>query len=303
MSSQAWRVKVLKAEAVLHPPSYPLSTSVIRFEIDSGASAHFVNSSAGLDHFDSRQTMTVQVADQHSLRTAGVGDIQGKIKAVHVVPEFGTNLLSVLSLYKEGLATLFHPDHGVIIGPAKAMQATCHEVLGIGHVEDDSFVIDIKTSPRPPSNPSVARPASVSLPSPQTYAAAVSKSPAVISASTKARAELWIRRLGFPHPARMLAMIQRSSAYKLNLPSSIRLSDLPSSELDPYQLGKHRAHPHRNLNSHKTAKAPFEHLHLDIKVVNEPSYGKSINLLVIVCDYSRWKVAIPLVHRKAYYLL
>jgi hypothetical protein len=97
-SNQAWRVKVLKAEAVYRPPSTPLSSSVIRFEIDSGASAHFVYSPIGLDHFDSHQTMTVQVVDQHSLSTTGVGEIQGKIKAVHVVPEFGTNLLSVLSL-------------------------------------------------------------------------------------------------------------------------------------------------------------------------------------------------------------
>jgi hypothetical protein len=147
------------------------------------------------------------------------------------------------------------------------MRATCHEVLGVGHVQDDSFIIDIKTSPRPLLNSSVAQLNSASMPPSKTYAASISKSSVAVSPSTKARAELWIHRLGFPHPARMLAMIQRSSAYKLNLPNSIRLSDLPSSELDPYQLDKHRSHPHRNLNNHKTAKAPFDHLHLDIKVV------------------------------------
>jgi hypothetical protein len=56
-------------------------------------------------------------------------------------------------------------------------------------------------------------------------------------------------------------------------------------------MGKMTAKARKRIKR-KMSKAPFEQIYLDLKVVNEPSYGGALYLLVIVDDYSSWRACI-----------
>jgi hypothetical protein len=280
-SANAWSVKVLAANAVRQPPQS--KPGFITFEIDSGASAHFVTTKAGLDDYDPTSSICVEVADKRSMLTTGKGHISNKIQDVHVAPEFGNNLLSVLSLYKDGLATIFHPSHGVLVARAEDLHVQCNEVLCKGRVENDSFLMDIHTSPitsRTTELPTAK----------ETYAAMATKSKTVTKTiQVRDRAELWVRRLGYPSPSRVMKLVQNRVANRIDLPDSIEESDIPSKDLDAYHEGKDQAHPHRDLGAKKSTSTPFKLIHMDVKVVNVESYGRAKYILIIVCDFTRWK--------------
>jgi hypothetical protein len=59
------------------------------------------------------------------------------------MPDFTTNLLSVMRLYTEGKATCFHPDVGVLIADAKDVTLQCKKPLAIGTIRDGSFQVDV----------------------------------------------------------------------------------------------------------------------------------------------------------------
>jgi hypothetical protein len=269
---------------------------IITFEVDSGASAHFVTTKTGLDGFDPTSSICVEVADQRSMLTSGKGHIANKVQDVHVAPDFGNNLLSVMSLYKDGLATIFHPRHGVLVARAEDLHIKCSEVLCKGRVEDDSFLIDIHTSPNVSASRSTHDPKPVPV-TKTSYAAMAAKSkPTTTTIQVRDKAELWVRRLGYPSPSRVVKLVQ-NRANRIDLPASIAASDIPSKELDAYHEGKDHAHPHRDLGSKKSTSVPFQLVHMDVKVVNIESYGRAKYILVIVCDFTRWKTSLPLIHK------
>jgi hypothetical protein len=94
-----------------------------------------------------------------------------------------------------------------------------------------------------------------------------------------------------------MSLIQNRAANRIDLPATIKESDIPSLRLDAYHEGKDNAHPHRDLEGKKSTTRPFQLIHMDVKVVNDQSYGKAKYLLLIVCDFTRWKVAIPINHK------
>ena len=112
------------------------------------------------------------------------------------MPDFTTNLLSVMRLYTGGKATCFHPDVGVLIADAKDVTLQCKKPLAIGTIRDGSFQVDVKVSP-PPTNKS--------------YAQIVQSSRVSPSDSLT----LWIKRLGFPSRDRFLSLIKHSPAYHI----------------------------------------------------------------------------------------
>ena len=77
------------AKVVTQLPGY------ITFEVDSGASDHFVNTLAGVSEFDRSKTIEIVVADGRALTTGGTGCLPGRLPTVNYVPSFCTSLLSV----------------------------------------------------------------------------------------------------------------------------------------------------------------------------------------------------------------
>ena len=55
-----------------------------------------------MNNFKPDISIDLEVADQRLVQTKGMGEITGKISNIHVAPTFGTSLLSVYQMYKEG---------------------------------------------------------------------------------------------------------------------------------------------------------------------------------------------------------
>jgi hypothetical protein len=72
------------------------------------------------------------------------------------------------------------------------------------------------------------------------------------------------------------------------LPKHLSSAVFKTDAVEAYNLAKSKAQPHRDLNMKKTAKAPFELIHVDTEVVNCTSYGGAIYRTTCVCDYSRY---------------
>ena len=58
-------------------------------------------------------------------------------------------------------------------------------------------------------------------------------------------AKLWLRRLGFPNPHRVLQMLRDKLATNVTLPKDLTFEDFHIEEEDAYQQGKMRCKPHR----------------------------------------------------------
>lgn len=97
---------------------------------------------------------------------------------------------------------------------------------------------------------------------------------AAIANSKTTLAQLWLRRLGFAHPQRILTIYHNGLADNFELPKSLAIDDFRAEEIDAYVMGKSKAHPHRpDPSSHKKAEEPFEFIYFDLKVVNTESWG------------------------------
>ena len=123
--------------------------SIKVFELDSGSSDHIAMDDTGLDEVK-QASQKFEVADQRIVTSQGYGSIGNKLKTVHVVPSFGANLMSMIQLYRDGKATLFHPTHGIMIAEAEDMHITCSKPLCVGYIEGNSFKVDIKVPPKTP---------------------------------------------------------------------------------------------------------------------------------------------------------
>ena len=100
-----WSVKSVKSVQ-----QYDEEVGHITFTVDSGADVTVKHGNGvGLNNFKPDISIDLEVADQRLVQTKGMGEITGKISNIHVAPTFGTSLLSVYQMYKEGKAVLFHP--------------------------------------------------------------------------------------------------------------------------------------------------------------------------------------------------
>eukprot|EP00595_Chromulina_sp_UTEXLB2642_P000703 CAMPEP_0196761278 /NCGR_PEP_ID=MMETSP1095-20130614/439_1 /TAXON_ID=96789 ORGANISM="Chromulina nebulosa, Strain UTEXLB2642" /NCGR_SAMPLE_ID=MMETSP1095 /ASSEMBLY_ACC=CAM_ASM_000446 /LENGTH=950 /DNA_ID=CAMNT_0042110571 /DNA_START=657 /DNA_END=3506 /DNA_ORIENTATION=- len=277
--------KTATAWTVKHQTNIPETTNnsnSIIFECDSGASEHFVQTPEYLDSFNSKEIIDVELADKSTITTIGKGNIGDKLKGIHVAPSFSSNLLSMIRLYKDGIATLFHPQHGVVIAKSEDMHVNCSEALCIGKMENDSFKISIKSNK---SVPTVS------------YATATSNSNSSLTSkvTTTEKAVLQFMRLGLCHPTRIMEIAKRKAEYKIDLPHDISINHFdPVFENEAYNLARSHAQPHPNKFSKKRSNTPFERIWMDIKVVNDRSYNQAEYFVVIVCDFTRWKETIAL---------
>jgi hypothetical protein len=289
-NSETNAVKISKtatAWTVKHQTSNPETTTKrnsIVFECDSGASEHFVHTPDYLDNFNSKDIIDVELADKSTITTIGKGNIGEKLQGVHVAPSFSSNLLSMIRLYKDGIATLFHPQHGVVIAKANDMQIKCTEALCIGNMENDTFKISIKTNKSVPTvsyATATATANSSSVPTPKV--------------NTTEKAVLQFKRLGLCHPTRIIEIAKRKAEYKIDLPHDISINHFDKVfENEAYNLARSHAQPHPNKFGKKRSTVPFERIWMDIKVVNDRSYTQAEYFVVIVCDFTRWKETIAL---------
>jgi hypothetical protein len=201
----------------------------------------------------------------------------------------------MIRLYKEGKATLFHPDHGVVIANAKDMKVKCDAALCIGRLEDDRFIVNLHTDKTGKTNCSPD-----AVPSTPSYAATVANqetTPTKASSKTSnsSKAMLQFKRLGLASPSRILEIHKRRLAYKIDLPSDLTIGDFSAVQSeDAFHQARSRAKAHHNFHSSKKTGQPFAKLWFDIKSVSHPSYSNCSYFIVIVCDYTRWKACIPL---------
>lgn len=246
------------------------------FDIDSGASDHFVNSKKGLRNFDPTKTINIKVADRRKLTTSGKGDIPGKLHQINLVPASGSNQLSIHRLYKEGKATLFHPSFEVLIAKASDMKIACPTPICRGFVEDNSFKIRVK----------VNKDAKTSYADAVTVRTAKSNSESAIL-----HAKLQMARLGYCSPNRLLELYKNRSKNNLKLPNGLNATDFASIPTDAYYMGRQQQRPHHSLKSNRSA-VPF-YMVGDFKQINSVSPEGLGYALNIQCYITNWKVGIP----------
>lgn len=264
---QAWAVTT-QAKSVTYS-----SESAIEFEVDSACTEHFVTQATGLNNYRPAST-TVYCANGSPSITQGVGEISGKLSEVLHAPDFTSNLLSVSKLFNEGKATLFHPTRGVLIANAADMAVNCNNPLIVGEYVNNVFKAKIRTvSPAV----KVVTPTGMEL------------------TKTQQKAQLWLQRLGYPHPTRILEAL-KCKDHKIDLPVSTTIADFEHATNEVYQLARSKPKSRRSRGN-KSTTAPFELLHFDIKYVEHPSYNKARYFALLVDDFSGWKAVLPMHHK------
>jgi len=83
-----------------------LQPDEILFDLDSGATEHFVNSLNGCTNFNPTDKIRVEVADNRHITTDGSALLAGK--KVHLSQHFGSNLMSINQLDNNGAKVTFH---------------------------------------------------------------------------------------------------------------------------------------------------------------------------------------------------
>ena len=257
------------------------------FDIDSGCSEIITTDSSGLSGFDPKKTMTFEVADGRDVASTGIGSVPGKLPTVHVIPTFASNLLGVMPLYKQDIATVFHPTHGVLIARSADMLIQCQTPLAVGYIQDDTFKVNIKMS-TPEDRAKVHHHHQSSVYN-------------VRSLSVEQRASLTMYRLGLASPTRIIDMVNNDLATGLLIPKGLKPTDFDLTNTEASMIAKSKAQPHKDLNMKKSSSAPFELIHVDIEVINIPSYGGSIYSLTIKDDFSNWETKIPLAKKSDLY--
>jgi hypothetical protein len=160
-----------------------------------------------------------------------------------------------------------------LIAKAEDMVIDCQHVLNRGYLDGHSFKFNI-----PINNNSFN----------------VQAIQSVVSSADEELCQLQLQRLGFAGPTRILEAFKDSNRNKLKLPLHVDLRMFHVEESDGYQFGKQTALPHRNLHGAKSSGRPYELLHIDIKIINERTYGGRTMAVIIVDDYSREKSCILL---------
>jgi len=234
---------------------------IIHFDIDSGATDHFVASPEGLSDFKPDQTITIETANQEKVTSRGCGSIPGKIDPVHVVPSFGTNLLSVYQLCRTGHKVTFLPDGTVPI--TLNGKPVCQ-----GALEGNTYRLHLTNL----------------------HASGAKSS----KLDQSALIQLWHRRLGHSSAASIHRLSSTGHLLGLEHTTLSALEDV-CGHCEPCLVGKSKAQPHRDLGGKLTATTPFELIHFDTKGPFETnSYGGNRFALIIVDDFSRAKYVYPL---------
>ncbi len=262
-----------------------------RFVVDSGSTDHFSNSAEGLDNFIHGNSMKVAVANGEINHTSGVGDINGKIKSVHVMESFQDNLLSVPKLYEDNKIVLFSPEvNGVLIAQANDFKFSCRVPLATGPYENGTFTVDI-----PLSNIGKAREGKAENEEKEDTPTITQV--AGVPNRRLETIERWFRRTGYQNPDRLIQGMNHGLFKGVDLPPNLKRDEFRTDSCDAYQMGRQKAHPHYDRGGEKRSTTPYEVVHFDIKVANENDYKKHRYALVLVDDYTRYTHGILLRHK------
>lgn len=269
----------------------------IRMNVDSGSTHHHVGDTYGVSNFvPSDGQLEVLLADGSKKTVVGKGDINGNLQDVHVVPGL-SNLLSVRALYSEGKATLFSPQHGVIVLQDSDLSVSYDpsKVLLRAQLNEDlTFTTDIavstaKKSPSLPKQPRAA-PVAFALASGAPMPASNSSKQGTIDAREKltALAQLWHRRMCYVSPRTIMAGVKGKKIIGIKLPDNIPIEAFGAMESEAVHLGRSQAAPHRSRTDKRRSSRPFECVYLDVRVVNKDTYQLSRYALYIICDFTRF---------------
>ena len=97
---------------------------------------------------------------------------------------------------------------------------------------------------------------------------------------------LWLRRLAYPHPGRLVMGVHQKLFLGTKLPPSLSVSHLDISGIDAYHDAKAKAQPHPNNHMEKHSDRPYQMIHMDMKHMPLASYGGSKYWVTIVDDYT-----------------
>jgi hypothetical protein len=167
------------------------------------------------------------------------------------------------------------------------MLIQCKTPLAVGYIQDDTFKVNIKMST--PEDKA------------KTHHHQQSSVYNVRSLSVEQRASLTMYRLGLASPTRIIDMVNNDLATGLLIPKGLKPTDFDLTNTEASMIAKSKAQPHKDLNMKKSSSAPFELIHVDIEVINIPSYGGSIYSLTIKDDFSNWETKIPLAKKSDLY--
>lgn len=250
--------------------------NTIEFEADSGSQGNYAPTPAHLQNYHGagHDGHTIVCALNSRSPTEGVGSLGNIMDKVYVNHKIAGHIMSIPDQYLHDRATLFHPQHGVIITRAEDMDVSYRNVIASGALRNGTFKVDVPIEPAP-----------------------VRKLHQLTAAEkTEAKAQMQLARLGYPGPARIVQMA-RDPSYHLDLPTNISVDAFKVDQNDVYQLAKSREQPHRNFNMHITAKQPFEKIHVDCITMPIVGYGGVKYTMVVTCDYSAWTYSTNLVSR------
>ena len=108
-------------------------------QIDSGASDHFSNSKRGFLKFDSNETIEVQLANNESCRTEGVGYISEILDRVHLISDLSSEMLiSTVRLMEKGVKTVISNKGSQLITEKD------NKIIGPLHIRDGGIFIELK---------------------------------------------------------------------------------------------------------------------------------------------------------------
>ena len=111
------------------------------------------------------------------------------------------------------------------------------------------------------------------------------------------RAMLWLRRLGYPHPGRLVFGVHKDLFRGTKLPLSLTTAHLDISSIDAYHDAKAKAQQHPNNHMAKHSTRPFELIHMDMKHMTIASFGGAKYFVTVVDDYTS-KTSAILFNRK-----
>jgi hypothetical protein len=128
--------------------------------------------------------------------------------------QFASRLLSISQLYRDGKATISHPKQGIMVTDADCMDVRVTGIpLLVGKATDNGFVTDIDVMLSKNTVKCVTAPTNTVF----TYAQALQNKTSTINTKPQTTAkQLWILRLGFPNPERVIKLA------KNNLPTGVK---------------------------------------------------------------------------------
>jgi hypothetical protein len=259
-SSHAWFVQVLHAHSVKETISS--NKDVITFDIDSGASDHFVNTLQGVSNFSADTSVEVELANGMTVSTAGVGMISERLPKVNYAPSFSQPLLSVAKLVDDGKAILFHPSRGVVL-----MDANNHDkVLAEGYRTGDVFKLDVRI-PSTLNNVNKASSKANTEVNKASSKANTEEWTEVKRKSVKQKIVLLHNRSDHPAAGRMFHSYHHARVNGTCLPVGLKLQDFKDAvdNCDACKQAKSKESPHFARKGPRKALKPFEKIAVDIK--------------------------------------